>query len=161
MNRSTTVAFTGHRSYHGEADEALRATIRRLYAEGYRTFLGGMAVGFDMAAAEAVVALREELRELSFVAVIPFVGQEMRFSAALRRRYEAVLAQADERITLSVGYFKGCYQVRNRYLIDHAAALVAWYNGSAGGTRQTFLSALHCGLRIENLGTIIPEQGLF
>ena len=48
----TTVAFTGHRTYCGEASAALAAAIRGLHAHGFRTFLCGMAVGFDLAAAE-------------------------------------------------------------------------------------------------------------
>ena len=51
----TTVAFTGHRTYCGEASAALAAAIRGLHAHGFRTFLCGMAVGFDLAAAEAVL----------------------------------------------------------------------------------------------------------
>ena len=51
----TTVAFTGHRTYCGEAAAALAAAIRGLHAHGFRTFLCGMAVGFDLAAAEAVL----------------------------------------------------------------------------------------------------------
>ena len=50
----TTVAFTGHRTYCGEAAAALAAAIRGLHAHGFRTFLCGMAVGFDLAAAEAL-----------------------------------------------------------------------------------------------------------
>lgn len=161
MNRSTTVAFTGHRTYRNEADPALRELIRALYDEGFRTFLSGMATGFDLAAAEAVIALGEELPELRLVAVIPFAEQGAGYAAATRRRYEQIVERADERITLSATYYKGCYQVRNRYLVDHAAVLIAWYNGSSGGTQQTFLSALHRGLRIENLGAITPERRLF
>lgn len=57
----TTVAFTGHRTYCGEASAALAAAIRGLHAHGFRTFLCGMAVGFDLAAAEAVLELRDSL----------------------------------------------------------------------------------------------------
>ncbi len=56
--RSHTAAFTGHRTYRGEAAEALASLLGDLHAEGYRRFLCGMALGFDMAAAEAVLALR-------------------------------------------------------------------------------------------------------
>lgn len=161
MNRSTTVAFTGQRTYAGEADAALHALLRRLYAEGFRTFLCGMAVGFDLAAAEAVVALRTECADVHLVAVIPFAEQAARFSVGARRRYEQVVAAADERILLSSTYHAGCYRVRNDYLVDHASVLVAWYNGTGGGSQQTFLHALHRGLRIENLGNIQPERRLF
>ena len=47
--RSHTAAFTGHRTYRGEAAEALAALLGDLHAEGYRRFLCGMALGFDMA----------------------------------------------------------------------------------------------------------------
>ena len=57
--RLTTVAFTGHRTYGGQAAAALRATVGELYARGFRTFLCGMAMGFDLAAAEAVLACRD------------------------------------------------------------------------------------------------------
>lgn len=161
MNRTTTVAFTGHRHYRGEADDALREQIRTLYAEGFRTFLSGMAVGFDLSAAEAVLDLRRELTALRLVAVLPFARQGEWYAAATRDRYQRIITEADAVIPLSERYYKGCYQVRNRYLVDHAALLVAWYDGSDGGTRQTFLGALHRGLRIENLGTITPDPRLF
>ena len=161
MNRSTTVAFTGHRTYRGEADDRLYEVVQQLYAAGFRTFLSGMATGFDLSAAEAVLALRSRLPEIRLVAVVPFAGQGDRLSAAERSRYERVVAEADERVVLAASFYKGCYQVRNRYLVDHAAAVVAWYDGSAGGTRQTFLMALHRGLKVENLGSIIPERTLF
>ena len=55
----TSVAFTGHRTYRGAAADALRRTVGELYARGFRNFLSGMAMGFDLAAAEAVLELRE------------------------------------------------------------------------------------------------------
>ncbi len=161
MNRHTTVAFTGHRHYAGEAATELALLVRSLYEEGYRTFLCGMAIGFDLAAGEAVVALREEYPEVRLVAVVPCVGQERAFSPIDRLRYAQLLEQADARIVLAQRYHKGCYHERNAYLIDHAACLVAWYDGTMGGTQQSFLLALHRGLRVENLGTIAPDPRLF
>ena len=51
------MAFTGHRTYNGTANDLLRATISELYTEGARHFRVGMAEGFDLAAAEIVVEL--------------------------------------------------------------------------------------------------------
>ncbi|MBQ2727722.1 MAG: DUF1273 family protein [Alistipes sp.] len=161
MQRITTVAFTGHRFYCGEADLALRQLLRSLYEEGARTFLSGMAVGFDMAAAEAVIELRREHPDVELVAVLPFAEQARRFSTKERERHARLVQEANQCITLAPTYYKGCYQLRNRYLVEHAATLVAWYNGSSGGTRQTFLSALHRGLRVENLGLIRLDPQLF
>lgn len=189
-DRLTTVAFTGHRTYDDEAAAALRAAVGELYARGFRTFLCGMAVGFDLAAAEAVLACRDcgigtappesyasrpfsvpgfspasadspdspdshsprnPMPGLRLVAVIPFRGQESRFSAADRERFRRVLDAADRSVMLSPSYHAGCYAVRNNYLVDHAALLVAWYDGSPGGTHYTVRRALARGLEFVNL----------
>lgn len=88
---------------------------------------------------------------LRLVAVIPFRGQESRFSAADRERFRRVLDAADRSVTLSPSYHAGCYAVRNNYLVDHAALLVAWYDGSPGGTHYTVRRALARGLEFVNL----------
>ena len=226
-DRLTTVAFTGHRTYGGQAATALRATVGELYARGFRTFLCGMAMGFDLAAAEAVLACRDSqtasalspaaasaaafpsaaasaavppasvlspaaasaaafpsvaasaavppasafspavdsvsaffpephsphmpMPGLRLVAVIPFRGQESRFPAVDRERFRRVLAAADHSVTLSPSYHAGCYAVRNNYLVEHAALLVAWYDGSPGGTHYTVRRALGRGLEFINL----------
>ena len=200
-DRLTTVAFTGHRTYGGQAAAALRATVGELYARGFRTFLCGMAMGFDLAAAEAVLGCRDSetgsafspvtvpastlapaassasafpaarvsasafspaaapdphfphtpMPGLRLVAVIPFRGQESRFPAADRERFRRVLAAADHSVTLSPSYHAGCYAVRNNYLVEHAALLVAWYDGSPGGTHYTVRRALGRGLEFINL----------
>lgn len=148
---SAAVAFTGHRTYDGRADEALRQTIVACHARGAHTFLSGMAVGFDLAAAEAVLACRDELPALRLVAVVPFEGQQTRFPALDRARFERVLAAADETIVLSPVYHRGVYTVRNDFLVAHAAHLVAWFDGSPGGTHYTVHRAVRFGRRIDNL----------
>ncbi|MBR0330452.1 MAG: DUF1273 family protein [Alistipes sp.] len=162
IDRHHTVTFTGHRTYCGEADEALRQAILRLVQQGYTTFLSGMALGFDLAAAELVLQLRREGVLLRLVAVIPFRGQESSYSDEERARYARVVAEADEVITLAEQFHRGAYQVRNDYLVSHASYLVAWYNGSKGGTQYTFLKGLKCGLELENLATFqLLDQRLF
>lgn len=146
-----TVSFTGHRTYAGQAREELAGVVEALYAAGRRTFLSGMAAGFDLAAAEAVLGCRERLEGLRLIAVIPFEGQETRFSDADRERFRRVAAAADERVVLAGAYHRGCYAVRNDYLVDGASLLVAWYDGSAGGTRYTVRRALGRGRTVMNL----------
>ncbi len=147
----TTAAFTGHRTYDGRADAALRERVRGLYEGGVRNFLSGMAMGFDLAAADAVLHLRGECPGMRLVAVMPFEGQQQRFPAAERSRFLRVLAAADERIVLAASYHRGVYSLRNDYLVDHAATLLAWYDGSPGGTRYTVRRALRMGRRFDNL----------
>ena len=162
----TSVAFTGHRTYRGGAADALRRMLEAFYDRGFRTFLSGMAVGFDLAAAEAVLEMGRRRAGVRLVAAVPFRGQENRFSPADRERFRRVLAAADAVEELSPVYHRGCYAVRNNYLVDHASLLVAWYDGSPGGTRHTVSRALRRGLEFVNLhplraGVALTEPTLF
>lgn len=152
----TSVAFSGHRTYCGDAADALHRTVGELYARGFRTFLSGMAVGFDLAAAEAVLELRERMPDVRLIAAVPFQGQEARFSQSDRERFSRVLSAADVVEVLSPVYHRGCYAVRNDFLVDHARVLVAWYDGSPGGTHYTVRRALGRGLEILDLHPAAP-----
>ena len=151
LNPRTSVAFTGHRTCRDEAREALSRTLEALYARGFRTFLSGMAVGFDLAAAEAVLELRARHPDVRLVAAIPFPEQAQRFPREERARYERVLTAADETEVLAPAYHRGSYAVRNDFLVDHARVLVAWYDGSPGGTRYTVERALVRDREVVNL----------
>lgn len=152
-----TVAFTGHRTCRSEAIAPLRQTIEALYAEGFRRFLSGMALGFDLTAAEQVLACRSAHPDIELVAVIPFAAQAERFPARERQRYGRILTEADEVVCLASHYHAGCYAVRNDYLADHAACLAAWYDGSPGGTRYTVRRAEQRQRRILNLHPAGPQ----
>lgn len=150
-DRNVTVSFTGHRTYVGEADAALAAALVELYAEGFRVFVSGMALGFDLAAAEAVLALRDSCPDVQLVCAVPFEGQERRYPTAEQERYRRVRAQADRSDIVCEAYSPDCYARRNDLLVECAAVLVAWYDGSAGGTRYTVRRAKRHGLRIVGL----------
>ncbi|MFQ7502129.1 MAG: hypothetical protein ACLRMJ_01490 [Alistipes finegoldii] len=93
---------------------------------------------------------------LRLVAVIPFRGQESRFPAADRERFRRVLAAADHSVTLSPSYHAGCYAVRNNYLVEHAALLVAWYDGSPAAHTTPF-AALWAGVSNSSISIRIPR----
>lgn len=151
IERDTAAAFTGHRTYEGQRDDELCVAVRRLHARGVRTFLTGMAAGFDLAAGECVVRLRDELEGLRLVCVVPFAGHERSLHGSLRGRYDAVLAAADSVIVLAQSYHPRAYHVRNDYLVDNSSFVVAYYDGSDGGTQYTVRKALREGLAVENL----------
>lgn len=78
FNKTNSVAFSGHRSVpehrKEEMKKKLRGKIRLLYAMGIRNYFCGMALGFDMLAAEVVLSLKSELPQLKLIAVVPFKG---------------------------------------------------------------------------------------
>lgn len=138
LNPRNSVAFTGHRSYRDEARALLPSVLESLYVRGYRNFLSGMAIGFDLAAAEAVVALRRAHSDVRLIAVVPFRNQSARFPADQRLLYERLLSEVDGVEILSETYHRGCYARRNDFLVDHARVIVAWYDGTTGsGTHYT------------------------
>lgn len=155
-NINETVAFTGHRSIDPskvqKVKQELRAKVKALYAQGVRYYLSGMALGFDMLAAEEILSLKAELPSLKLIAVIPFDGQCNRWNYRDQGRYKRILAAADDSIILSDGFFKGCYLKRNDFMIDHSCRLIAYYDGGyKGGTFYTFKNAKAKGKDIINL----------
>ena len=157
LSTNTTACFTGHRTYDGSRNEELESAIRALYTDGYRNFLCGMAVGFDIESAEVALALRGELAGLKVVAIIPFEGMQRGFSEEWRSRYEHIVAEADEVTTLAMHYFPSVYALRNNYLVDNSSAVIAYFDGSKGGTAYTVRRA------VKNLAYIIniynnPQQ---
>ena len=131
-----------------------------MYALGYRNFLCGMAFGFDIEAAEVVLALRQELAGVRVVAIVPFEGMQRGFSEEWRRRFEHIVAEADEVITLAPKYSVEVYAVRNNFLVDNSSAIIAYFDGSKGGTAYTVRRAVKGLLRIVNLYNN-PQRKLF
>ena len=150
-DREITACFTGHRTYDGSRNSELEGAIRELYALGYRNFLCGMAVGFDIEAAEVALALREELAGLKIVAVVPFEGMQRGFSSSWRHRFERIIAEADETITIAPHYSTDVYVARNNFLVDNSSACIAYFDGSKGGTAYTVRRAVKGLLRLTNL----------
>ncbi len=154
-------AFTGHRPRkfpwgYNEADErcvALKQVLARQIAKlvdaGYTNFLSGMAEGADTWAALAVLALKKDDPALKLHCVLPCEGQANGWSASARELYAAVLDQAESVVYVSREYSEGCMLKRNRYLVDHAACLMAVYNGEwRGGTAMTVRYARKLGREI-------------
>jgi uncharacterized phage-like protein YoqJ len=155
-NRARSVAFTGHRLI-SRADmpnvrERLMAAIRRAYEEGYRVFMSGMAYGFDLMAAECVIELKTECPDVKLMAVIPYRGQCERWNKASQEHYWKLLGQTDEQIILREDYHPNCFLSRDRYLVEHASKLIAYFNGiPKGGTFYTIKEARKRRLQVENI----------
>lgn len=154
MERAVTCCFTGHRENKlpwrdNEADarcvtlkKEIARAIERAYLSGMRHFICGMATGCDFYFAEAVLALREKLPDITLEAAIPHMGQAENWSPAHQRRYEAIRSRCDYETVVAKRYMPNCMKRRNEYMVDHSALVIAAYTGSAGGTRNTILYAL-------------------
>ena len=168
MEREKTCCFTGHRPDKlpwgtDESDPRCLALKARLEAEaeaawraGMRHFICGMARGCDLYFAQTVLELRVRRPDVTLEAARPCENQTAAWPAAERERYEAILNQCNYETLVQHRYDRGCMQRRNRYMVDRSALVLAVYNGEPkGGTAQTLLYALRCGVKTKILD---PEE---
>lgn len=151
-----TAAFTGHRFIRCNDRQRLVTNLERAIStclqSGIHHFLCGMAVGFDMLAAETLLAMKADNPDIRLTVVIPFRGQSFRFNFADKERYRSILGKANNVVCLSETYFDGCFLRRNDYMLNHASHIIAYYNGEPkGGTFYTCRRAERMGLEITNL----------
>ena len=115
----------------------MKTAIRKAIKKGVVNFYNGMAVGFDMLAAEYVLSLKSKFPNIRLIACIPCENQEKGFSAKEKEQYYAILSQADEKVYVSKTYVGGCMLKRNRYMADRADMLIVHCVKETGGTAYT------------------------
>lgn len=134
--------FTGHRpeklNYSKrKIKHLLEKAIDNAIAKGYVTFITGMAPGTDIWAAEIVLKKRKHNGKLHLICAVPHPGFERRRNAFEKRKYENIIEKADYVTTVSERYYGGCYQKRNRFMVDRSSLVIAVFNGEASGTKNT------------------------
>ena len=130
------VAGTGHRpdklGGYGASTVRRLTLFARFVLEGVGPdgVISGMALGWDMALAEAALDLG-----IPLLAALPFRGQEARWPEASQARYRGLLARASRiEIVCEGGYSAWKMQARNEWMVDHCDLLLALWDGSSGGT---------------------------
>ena len=132
---------------------ALRAVlaeqIAALVDAGFTQFLSGMAEATDTWSALSVLDLREKNPAIKLHCILPCKEQTDKWSVSSRDLYRSILDRADSIVYVSRTYHETCMLDRNRFLIEHAAALLAFYNGERrGGTAATMRYAQKVGREI-------------
>lgn len=133
----TTVSFTGHRVLRNDFNvDNLKEVINNLLIKGFRTFLVGMAMGFDLKCAEVLLEKKREFN-IDVIACIPCKNQDKFFKNEEKERYQEYLKKADKIVCFSDEYTNGCMQIRNRYMVDNSSVLVAYLKYFKGGALYT------------------------
>ena len=91
----------------------------------------------DIWAAETVLRLRDEGCPVRLICACPFDGSERYWSAAWQERYRKILAAADHVRVICAAYTPACFHLRNRWMVDHSARVIAVFDGGSGGTKNT------------------------
>lgn len=153
--KDLSVCFTGHRVIpHNEApaiSEKLDAVLEKLYRLGFRDFISGAALGFDVLAAERVAAMKARHPDVNLRLAIPCASQSDRWHTHDCKRYERILYLADTTHVLSKQYYDGCMLVRNRFMVDHSAFCLCYLTHSRGGTMSTVAYAMQQDCPVLNL----------
>lgn len=109
--------------------------------------ISGMALGWDQAFAQAAINAN-----IPFVAAVPFSGQEGKWPSASQDTYKIILSKAQQVVIVSRGgYAAYKMQVRNCWLVDNSDAVLALWNGTAGGTANCIAYAKSQNKRIINI----------
>ncbi len=137
---------------YNDFENAVTNGILKLADENCRVFYTGMAMGFDILCAENVLLLKEVYKEpFKLVCAIPFKNQSEFFPEFWKKKYDSILKKCDEIVILSDKYYRGCYQKRNRFMVDKSDYVLTWYDGKSGGTKNTVEYALKKNKFVFNL----------
>ena len=142
--RQMSVCFSGYRPEklpwgEDESDPRCAALKKRLYD-----------------AAESACA--QGYRDVTVEAAIPCPSQPEGWPEAERARWQSLVDRCDYETVVQDHYDAGCMQRRNRYMVDHAAMLIAVHDGQPGGTRRTIEYAMRRRLDVVILPPVENEK---
>lgn len=152
--RTHRVCFTGHRPekltrFEWLIKRDLEKQIRNAIADGMNVFITGMARGVDIWAAEIVLKLRDAGQPIKLVCACPYDGFEQGWSRDWQERYAAILAVADYVKYVCPCYSRSCFQIRNEWMVNHSARVIAVFNNQPSGTMNTIEYAIRQNVPVE------------
>jgi len=135
------ICGTGHRpkdldlEYSEESEKVLRnfarQELQKLNLSNYQIIMSGMALGWDMALAEAALLENHKLW-----AAIPILDFSAKWHSRHKSLYEHILNQADKIIYVCDGYYSPeKFQHRNIFMSECSNSILALWSGKThGGT---------------------------
>lgn len=145
--------FTGHRPDKLNLNETevkflLEKAIDGAIKKGFVTFITGMAMGTDIWAAELVLEKRKYNNNIHLICALPHSNFESGRSYIEKTRFNKILKSADLVKLVNDKYYSGCYQLRNQWMVDHSALVIAVFNGKKSGTKNTIDYANSVGVPV-------------
>ena len=154
--------FTGHRPEKlgqsaEEVQQWLSEQIKDAIADGYLTFITGMAMGVDIWAGEIVADLRGTDPRLHLIAAVPWRGFSARWNPEWKARYETLIKRADLVRYTSQSFDPSVFEKCNKWMVEHCTRVIAFYNGSDGGTKEMIEYARELNIDVV-VGGILPPK---
>lgn len=144
-----TACFTGHRpqklpwGFNEEDERCLmmksrtKVEIENAIRKGYKTFLCGMALGFDMICAEIVLELKNKYSNITLIGALPCKNQSERWTKSQQERHNNLIKRLDGIRCVHEKYTDDCMQERNRFMIDNSSLIIALRPTKNGGAKST------------------------
>lgn len=173
MLPANTCCFTGHRKLPSDRMDdiknKLRHSIRILSSSGFRYYICGGALGFDMLTEQVLLDEAKTDNRIHLILALPCRDQTNKWlsprvsdagiscstdsgNVGILREYMAIKAAASAVYYVNDFYTDECMKERNRFMVDKSSFCVAYYNGSVrSGSGQTFRMAQKAGLKIYNI----------
>lgn len=134
--------FTGHRPEkllrsEEEIISELEKEIDQAIQDGICEFISGMARGVDLWAARIVLEYRKKSENIRLICAVPYNGFHRKWSEGWRGMYENILSNADYVYVCREKFSYSAFMERNKWMVDNSAVVIAVYNGSSGGTKNT------------------------
>ena len=149
MDKEHTCCVTGHRDIPADKIQyvqiQLRQELLQAIQSGYTHFISGFAAGVDLIFAGIVADLKREY-PITLEAAIPYPSRMNTPDEV----FQCLLKECDIVKVHTDRYSKSCYMVRNRYMIDCSALVIAVHDGrKSGGTVATirYANRKGCDLR--------------
>ena len=106
----------------------------------------GMAIGHDMWCTYIAFKMG-----IPYNAYVPFKGQENLWSDKDKKTYHFLLENANNVFIESDVFDKQAYLIRDEKMVDNCDKVLAYYNGTRGGTKHTYDYAISKKKPIINL----------
>lgn len=162
-DKEITCCFTGPRPPRLPADgdeasaeiirlkEQLSDAVEQAYEEGYRGFISGMADGFDLFAAEAVIELKRYRPDAELFAAFPCEASPKNHNTENRLRIAEIMQNVSEAYFVCKEHIFGCELKRNVYMAENSSRIIGYYDGFSRGTAHCWHCAEEHGLELVNL----------
>ena len=151
--KSHCCCFTGHRPEKLTVSEEevktwLEEKINDAVSDGFTTFITGMAQGTDLWAGQIVLRQKEEGAPVRLICAFPYPGFGDQWAEKWNNLRREVISSADAIAFINPAYSPSCFQRRNEWMVDRCARVIAVFNGSAGGTKNTLEYARKLGCEV-------------
>lgn len=157
IDKSIACAFTGHRIIADKdiipLQDSLEAAVLELAVSGTEYFLCGGALGFDTMAATTVLRIRNAIKKIKLILILPCKNQTANWKSIDKEIYEKIKELANSVYYISEDYTRECMFERNRALVDNASKLVCFVKRDFGGSSYTKKYAEEKGIEIIELST--------